>query len=747
MDIVSIVSLASLGVFALFALMGFVRGMFKGAFRSIADTVFVLLNAVASALISKGIVKLISKPKTVLGLLEKANGFLKNESLTEIIDKVQPYLEDGEFLAEAELGFVMALPAVILTPILFMIVFLLMGGIFKIIKAIVQKLFIPKTKNIGLRLIGGLFGAARAVLALAIFLVPIIGFATYGVNTIDLINQTSGDGKEVIENPVEEYEEIVTKGTLKVVSTCGGKWFFETLATTQVDNVKISLVDETENGVNIYSSVKPLLEIDSTNFTSKDTTQIDSVISQVENSEYLTVLLASILSQVSGEVYENGEIIGFKVPNFGKTFDPVVKTLLQVLSKTTRADVIGDLRTYSNTFKHTVNFGLFKELNEDGGDIFTVLENGKFYSSILTELYINERTRPTVPSVANAIQSYLHEVYENVNGKPYDEEVAKVDENKINEQELVKEGNRIALAITEIRVFSKTVENIEYVDDIVKRGDFAALGRGLNQIRDSVYFGDSYKFLLDTLLHSESCANLGIFDTHFIENATKPNADMEALLLSRQHLAILTMAMWDNDEEKQKDALIMLLEHASEEDSEALKELAALENLEKYGVKGEKGETVSSIAVSLADTIHNHEYIDENGDGSVEDEKHEEAEKTAEILTVLNGVHNNESESPNVFDDGSEQSKTGETAEGIVDKIVDSDIAKEMIQSAVTSATQDGENLETDPYQIQSSLTDADKANMKSALINKYATAETEGDKQAVENIAYIFGIDLTALN
>ena len=58
MDTIEIISWSAIGVFVLAAIYGFVRGMFKGAFRSLSDVLFVLVNAVASVLISKGIVKL-----------------------------------------------------------------------------------------------------------------------------------------------------------------------------------------------------------------------------------------------------------------------------------------------------------------------------------------------------------------------------------------------------------------------------------------------------------------------------------------------------------------------------------------------------------------------------------------------------------------------------------------------------------------------------------------------------------------
>ncbi len=716
--------------------LGFLFGMLKGTFRSLSDLVFVLLNAVLSALIAKGIAKAILTPQKVYDLLVSANEQINNEGLSSLIAQIEPYLCDGEFLSTVDLSYVLALPAVIIAPIIFMVVFLLIGLIFKIVKLIIHKLLIPKTDNIGLKIVGGAIGAIKNVLAVAIFLVPIIGYANYALDTVAAVDE-SIEAPEVVSDVQEQSSEVLDKGVVGAIDKFGGNWLFKTLSTTKVHEIKVSLTDETVKIINIYDKIVPLMGIESANLTENETKMINEAIDEIEKSEYLTATVASVLSQVSKELYEHKELVVIKLPDYGKTFNPVVETLLQVFSTTDSYAIVKDLRTYSSILETMVEKGFFKELTSETGDVYIVLENGEFYSEIFVELYRNERTRPFVPAIANAMQSYLYEVYERVNGFPYGNGVPeKIDESKINEAAVNEEGYRIALAIKELRHFAQTVEGGEYVDEIVKMGDFSALGRGLNQVRDSIIFGNLYHFLLDSVLHSEACANLGIFDSNFIDSATAPDADMENILLARQNITLLTIAMWEGDKTLQEESLKILIERVMAHDADALKEIVKAENLERYGVRGEKGETISSVVNTLADTIHTHEYEDENGDGSTEDEKHIEAEKTAHILTVITDAHDNTSGAENVFDNGDGISKTGESAENLVDYILDSDIATEMIDSAV-------QNSISDPYNVQSSLTDADAEALQNALMNKYGNVTSDEEKQAVGNIASIFGITL----
>ncbi|MBO5312410.1 MAG: CvpA family protein [Clostridia bacterium] len=727
MDIIQIINIAILATFGVVALIGFIRGIFKGTFRSLSDIALILINAVASTFISRAIAKAILNVDSVAEALVELENTFNNESYSAFLDSIEPYIEQGSIIREWDWGFILALPAVILTPIIFMLVFFLMGFVFKIVKLILQKLLIPKTKNGGLRVLGGVLGAVRSVLALAIFLVPIIGYANFALATVGDVEEATQE--QILGESEDEIVDAVMSNTaIDVIKKCGGVWFFGELSTVYVEDVKVSLTEEKDHILEIYGNVPQLMELGEVGLESWGEEQvqlIDSTIASLEKSEYLTSLIASIMSQASSQLENGGDIYGFKLPYFGKTLDPVVQKLLSVWTTTDGKGLSNDLHTYSGIFAHLVEMELFaKTANFE--ELMALLENGEFYSGILIPLHENERTKPVVPTVADALQSYLYEIYERVNGEPYPGEITKVSMDDVNSANMNDEAEKIAEAIKEIHNFVNTAQGIENLEELVKRGDFGALGKGLNHIRDSVFFSNAYHFMLDTLLHSQMCADLGIFDSNFIENATRPDADMEQLLLSRQNIAILTMAMWDKDAEAQKGALKVLIEQVAQDDSEALKELVSVENLGIYGIEGEEAGNISGIVNSLVDTIHTHKFSSEN-------EMHTEAEKTAEIIATLNGTHIDDDSLENAFGEGN--SKTGVKTDDFVNDILDSQIAKEMIRSAVTSG-------EEDPYNLDGYLSDSDISSMTSSLSAKYAEAETQAEKQAILDIASIFSID-----
>ena len=757
-DVFQIVNWAALGIFVVFAITGFIRGYFKGTIRSVVDIVFLLINTVVSVLIAKAIAGALVSPETVYDILYSINGGATEGTLAEIVEQMEAYLTEGTFFETADLSLLYAIFEVILAPILFIPVFLLMGIIFKVIKAVLVRIFLPKpergsdkskhkAKRFGSRLGGAALGAAKNFMFWTILLAPIVSFASFGIGAANRATTTTNPDGTVSTNPdLVSLEQSMNSGTLDVIDSCGG-WFFELLASTSVGDVDVSLTTEANNAINIYKAIDPLTKMESTDFTEKETAMVDTAINEIEKSRYLTSLVASLLSQASKEMIENDSFFMYKVPKLGESFDPAVDTLLQIMTTTDSIGLVGDLRTFSEVFKCTVDYGLYRELNSEDGDLYIVLENGNFYTDILISLHNNVRTRPIVPTLANAMQDYLYEVYEELNGEPYGTgKGERVDESAINNDSLNDEGQRISVAIRQIRAFSESTEEYEYVDEIVKAGDFVALGTGLNQIRDSIFFSNSYRFLLNSILHSESCAKLGIFDSNFIENATRPGADMVVLLVSRQHLATLTMAMWDGNVAEQEKSLAVLITNLSETgnvdknvaqaEANALKELAALDNLDRYGVKGDKGNTVSTITESLVETIHTHKYTDKNGDGVVDQTDIDmEAADTAHVITILTNAHNNDSGALNVFDTGNGESKTGETADQLISEILDSTIAMEMIDSAVHTSG-------ADPYGVSGTLSDEDKASLESALSSRLQE-ENGANKTTFENIASVFGVNL----
>lgn len=723
--------------FIVVAVLGFIRGFFKGTFRSLTDILFVIFTTAISILASSAVAKTVTNVNEINVLLDTVN---QNLGGNETVTQLQTYISSGSAELTHTVNLLMALLTVIIAPLVFIVVYLLVGLLLKIPKMIIQKLLIPKTKNIGLRLLGGAFGAVRYVLAVGVLLVPIVGYLNYACDTIDSVEQAqivqAENGSLKDNEIVGMLYTVKDSAPVKAVQLAGGKWLFNTLTTVDVDGTSISLNGETQSVLGIYSSAKPLLSTPLIYYGDAQIEALDNVINNLENSHFLTGIVSGAISSVSKELLNNGAILGYELPDLGDTLNPYRDRLLKVLASTNEQALIGDIRTVSNVISHSIENGVIREvMRGENRDILSILSNDIYMGSLMSELYKNERTRPMLPIITAFITNYVYDVYDEINGTQTPD-FEELDLSEINEQIAFAEGERIAKAVDEIKIFLDSLQLGEDVDilQIIKTSDFGALGRGMNQVKQSKLFGELYNFLLRAILHSEACAEFGIFDEEFIENASNPDADMEAMLLARQHLVILTEAMWHGNSSLQAEALEMIIASMMTGDDSALKKLVTTDNLESFGITGEKAETISGIITSVIDSVHSQEF-------ESEEEKQEEAEKTGAIISAINNSIDKTGVENTFISAEGEDSKTGKTADEFVDEILDSKLASMMVEKATTN--ENGEIID-DPYNIHSTMSAEDDENLKNAILDKYdAQGTSDSQKQTLEAIAHIFGIIL----
>ena len=146
-------------VFAVFAILGVIRGMRKGLYKSIADVIFVVLETAVSFVLARLISRIFTDIDKFNSLLDSLKGFAaKSETIVGYIEKIQEYSNQ---LAEAGgvVNLAMALPVVIICPILFCLIYILVGAIFKIPKLLIERLLFGSNGGVnykgGNRVLGG----------------------------------------------------------------------------------------------------------------------------------------------------------------------------------------------------------------------------------------------------------------------------------------------------------------------------------------------------------------------------------------------------------------------------------------------------------------------------------------------------------------------------------------------------------------------------------------------------------------
>lgn len=733
---------------------GFLIGYFKGAIKGAVDIGVTVFCAIISIPITKLTSMILTNEKMLGFVISKLLSILP-EGVSSYVTGIQELLADEATQGPVReiIKLILSLPVVIVAPIAFVVIFIALSVVAHIIAFIVQMLVCPKTKNVGLRILGGGLTGSAGALIMIVLLIPVIGYANLTSNTIEHFQESteltsteiaeaengekpkSYDINEKINDVLDTVDTYIkpVKNTpvSKVVYFFGGKGIFNILTTTEVSRVDINLEKEIAGVIDIYDVAMTFVDNPPKEYGEEQTEAIDKLNEALEDSEFLPLLLSKTISFTANEFYQGHSILGIEKPDLGEEINPTLDRVLAVLKDTDSDAIREDLKTASNLADSVVDSGLVDELTAEEKNIWRVFENELFVEELLQELYKNERTRNIVPYVTGALTNYVYDMYNDINGT--DLKPREFDDSNYNEAQLKEEAKYIANAVREIHSFVDTTDTSSEADpqDVIINSDMGALGRGLENLREGMFTDRLFELLIHAILHSEGIGELGIIDEYIIEAASKPDADLEGMLVARQNILKLAIAI--KEKQDKTDLMNVVIESLLDEDGEALAGFVNKDNLISIGMSEAEAESIESIVGSMIDGVNNCELSDE--------EKMEEIHKTEEIISAVgNTVLDKNAENMFATDSG-DDSTTGMDADEFVSKITDSKLASSMIQSAVVD--ENGEVID-DPYKIQGQISESDMNQISQAINNSYSSESTTAqDKETLEALAGIFGVTI----
>ena len=777
-SIITIGILASIGVLFLF---GFLRGMRKGLYKSLVDLGFVFVCLILSILISKGLTSGIADVESFTSMLESLRGTLGSETTDSILQFVDQVKDDPGMI-----NAVLAIPAAIITPIVFIVVHILLGLIVKIPKLILEKVLFGKNKGPeyrgGNRWLGGLVGGVRNALFIVILLIPIVGYAGFIGDTLDTIvtesenaggatavEGTNGndividfveddleeeeDGEDAIESIKQIQEDlapIVDNPMVKGINGIGGKLVFRSLTTKRVDGVKISLTKEVDGFARIYGNINVLTADGATKDAQK--TSINNIKDIIHNAELVPYVTSEFISYAAEQWLAGGEVFGYAKPNVGETYQDSIDRLLLTLSTTNKDNIKTDIDTIANIYVICIDEGLIEEMNKEEGELLSVFTKEEFVVKLFTEIYNNERTRPAIGFLSNTVREYLVAVYDEVNGttSPAPE---MLDMSKVTLAQVQNDAKIISQFTTYLRAFTKSIEDLDTEDPnaLIINADVESLGAALDLIRQSIMLGDSYDFLIVAMLKSEAVADLGFVNQDLIDRVDDDNFSMKNTLASTQKLAIVALSLNNSTDgsstitkEESKEALKYMITEMTPETAETLKSTVNEDVLKDFGMSEEEAGTISNTISSVIDSMSS-----ATSDMS-EEQLEKEAEAVSTLVTVMKDASSTTSSSTaeNIFGGEGEDSKTGMTADSLLETVVSSQVVTDAIVNA--SKGEDNEKVE-DPFGVADSMTESDKSAAENAIKDYYqsnSTGNVEDDaalQEKLDAVANIFGMDASA--
>lgn len=790
------ISIIISAIFVACLAVGFLRGFFKGAIKSVIDAFLGGLSLALAFPITRIIMGALVNSRVLSFVASEIMEVLPSEAAT-YVETVKGYMasEETGTLVNEVLELITALPTIFIAPLIFIVVFAVLSLVLFGMGFFIKMFISSKKQKIGWRLLGGALGAVTYVLVITAFIIPLNGYVDI-VNdasmhaleviesnelqgkdlTLELDEATElssegagdriengdmqeptegegGDGAEIVKenepldlSPIKPILNLVIDYTsvskespvLSAISSFGGKRIFNSFTTVKASGTEICLEKELNGLIDLCDVALKFVNTPTENYGEEQAAAIERADEILSSSDYLPELVSRAISFASGELYKGNDLFGLKKPNLGDEFNPALDRVLRVLKSTDANDLRKDISTVSVIASRALESGVVEKVMAEEIDVFAIVEDRELFETVFVELYKNSRTRNLIPYVTSYVTDYIYALYDDINNEST--EVPKFDYTHYNEERMYIEAAYIVNTVEEIKAFIDTVDTTDDELDpkqIIMDGDFAALGRGLENMRDSIFTDRIFSIIVYAVLHSELADKLAIVDEQLVDSVNDKNTDLVALLVSRQNIMKLAISIQEMENREQTNLLInSVIESLLSEDTSALTAIVSKDNLQIMGMNAQQAESIESIVGSMVSGASGFEF-------ESEEEKQEEIKKTEEIIFAIgNTVLDEDREHHHMFDQGDGNGSTTEmTAQDFVDQIVDSKLTSSMIQSATTD--ENGE-VKDNPYNLQGEISQDDMAQIENALNNSYTDdGTTEDQKKTLEALASIFGVTL----
>lgn len=748
---------------------GFLLGMRRGLYKSLIDLGVAVVSVVLSAVVAKWLSKSLVDDQMLLQYLD-----LLVEKIPSMADTVLPFKESLIGLANDSdaIGMAMAFPVVLLTPIIFMLVYLIIATVMKLPKLLITRTIFGKnsgeTYHGGSRIFGSVFGTATKLVSLAVTLIPVIGYIVLVSNTmlaigdasikdvptstetVQVMSSTEGEtedtteameatfvslGQNILQLRNEYILPLIDNPVVSSINTCGGAWFFGLLTSTRVGEETVSLTGEFEVISNLYEEAVVLLKVPTAEYGEAQTTAIDNITSILGEEKVIPTVLSGVLSHCS-QAWLNGETaFGMEKANVGEYYEPTLDKILTMCAQTSRETIKEDLETLGDIVNVCIEEGAFVDIAN--GTPINIPKNEELMGQIFVELYENNRTRPLAGDLINSFKNYIYKVYNDVNNTevPYPPQL---DINLLTKEDVYEEGRLMASILDDFTKFYATVDmNEEDNTKFLIQADVRSLGKALDKIERSIIFGDAYSFILPAILKSEGAAQFAFMTPDFAEAMINRKSSMENVLVSRQQIGIILYA---TQGEHRDEAIKYIVENIDVESAEVIKETLTSDVLKQFNMNDSQSQSMSNTLNSIVDQIAENEnnYSDEQLD--------KEMEAIGMIVNTVKGATTDDEDiqGENLFaaEEG-DYSKSDITAEKFVETVVQSEI----VTSAIINSSKDEEgNAVEDPYKISTGMSSEDKENVAGAIENYYQNNKTDSEadeqlKEKLNSIANVLGL------
>ncbi len=340
------VSLGLVAITALIVLINLLKGVLRGLKKTIGTLVAIVISAIVAAIVTFIICDPSSSVMT--WLMDTVKGLLAQGELQDIFGI--------EALGEALTYYV----SMILAPFAFLIIYIVLSIIVSIIVAIAVKFIPPHNKPAPIvHRLGGLgVGLVCGLLVAAIVLMPVVGVLNVAVE----IGQS-----DVLElDPEDDMAKIIDEASkdqiFAVYSTCCS-WMFDSMTSANFQGERVYLKNDI--GV-ILAVVGNIQEIsgEADDFGDEQVDALNKIVDSLDESPLLKYTLSGVLSEMAGKWVAGESFIGMEKIDAGELLNPVIDTILDIISTSNKDNIVADMRTLTDILSVFVKHDMLSSAND-----------------------------------------------------------------------------------------------------------------------------------------------------------------------------------------------------------------------------------------------------------------------------------------------------------------------------------------------------------------------------------------------
>ncbi len=335
-------------------------------------------------------------------------------------EKFPEMVEDLEWVTTVDPASVRLLLAVplglIVAPIAFVICFIVLYALTKIIHVIICKIcgFKKTNNNFLTRMLGMVLGAVQGVVIFAMLMLPILGLGNMLAETASVLAENAEEEEasaEFITIYEENIQPITENQVVQTLGKTGVNFVFKKVTTVYVNETYATVNSIVPDVTRIYFGIDKLDGCDWASLTPEQKESINFVVDVLSSNEYLTALSAETLHALSS-AYRGGAI---PIKADDERIQQVINEIFIIFDGVQANTVKEDVHTLLDAFYILSDDGVVKQMleeNAQGADVLEALnaqdENGvTVIDKVVAKLNENQRTRQLVTLLVKVTVSAL----------------------------------------------------------------------------------------------------------------------------------------------------------------------------------------------------------------------------------------------------------------------------------------------------------------------------------------------------